>query len=266
MKVYRASQLQGSPSILVFGGSGSGKSAICALADGGEHPPLIIATEMQALPTIRGLNPDAMVIPCLTMPELREAIEAVADRSIPGMKDGTIRTVCLDGITETQQMIKDEILLKKLGMSESEIIEAGGTVATIEAVLTQQDWGWIIGGAKNILRAIRNTKMRILVTGLEQVNVTNSFNNQGQAVETHWRRVSVQGKKLPGELMALFSAVGYAQKRTVPVLNKDGTNGDTMETLHLTDFSTPSYIETKSCINLKGLLPSNGAEFFRLLG
>lgn len=169
--------------VLIYSDSGAGKTWAVAKAKN----VLVVLTEKNGEQSIRVSNPDARYIIVSSMDEIREIIaEAIAGTL--GTPEDPIDTIAFDGLTEIQQLFKDEILAQK----------GGG-----EAVMFIEDWGTLSEKMRRFLRVIRDLPYNVIATSLAESEM------EGEVRHTF---PAFQGKKLYSEVMGYFNLVGYLFK------------------------------------------------------
>jgi hypothetical protein len=229
--------------ILLFGESGTGKTAalVRAKADAslsfndvitgkakpvGSSEILLLATESNGLPTARLFNPKVRFVRVETAEKLAEVMVWLRDG---GAVEAGIRLVAIDGLTEVQRLIKDQI--KKA--NEKDKSRAGRESDRFD----QDDWGYLNERVRKWLRLVRSLPVHIVCSALE-LGIVNEETGRVHVCP------SMEGKKLPKEVGSYFSAVGRQRK----VASSSG------EVAFQTDFTLPDRYKVKSCGALAGTL------------
>jgi len=226
--------------IMLFGKSGSGKTgaAVRAQADldtdlqeviagrttmVGDESVFLLATESQGLATARLVNPKLRYALCQDIGATRAVIAAGVDGTLKGM--GITRLV-VDGATEIQRQIKDDILA---GLADSR---------DRSNWFSQDDWGYLHERMRGFYHTLRMVELDVVVTALEGALV----NEQTKAVHV---LPGFEGRK-GGESLQYFEAVGRAHRdvETGP----DGAERDTYAVM----FTGPSRYEVKGCGPIQG--------------
>ena len=205
--------------ILLYGNSGAGKS--WASAGSGGSDVFILATERNALQSIKHSNPKARVLYTGEIGGVREFIGAAISGELH--KQGA-RVLVIDSLTECQRLLKDEILAGKAG-NEFGI----------------QDWGTLTEKMRRMLRTIRDLPYHVICTALSQSEIEES---------TGMRHVApaFEGKKLPNEVAQYFNVVGYCYKQE----NVNGEGKRVVEHKIMVDGS--SRFVVKPCHPLNGIM------------
>ena len=136
--------------ILLWGNSGAGKSWAAASSGGGDV--FILATERNALQSIKHSNPDARVLYAGDVAGVRDVLKAAMTGELA---EAGARVLVIDSLTEVQRLIKDEIIASKGG-----------------ADLTIQDWGTLTEKMRRLLRTIRDLPFHVVCTALAPVSYT----------------------------------------------------------------------------------------------
>jgi len=171
--------------ILLTGASGGGKTTTGAKFE----RPLYAPTELQAIPIIQHVNPDALIFHNSDgRPGIRDARDLQQFRAM--IKDPTLAdrvdAVVLDSLTDCQRIIKDSYTRA----------QTSGRKTT-----DQDTWGAIIELTARLAREVRDLDVHVLVTALDKEVEIN-----GRMVH----RPSVSGKHLPNDLAQYFNLVGFS--------------------------------------------------------
>lgn len=172
---------------LLYGPNGSGKSQAGAMF----KRPLIGPTELQGIPTIRKANPGAVIY---HDPDGEPGIRTVNDlrrfvMMARSAKDHGCDAVVLDGLTDTQRILKEHFTKRQKN-------NKGRT--------SMDSWGAIIDMTSAIVRQLRDLAgVHVLVTCLER---------EVEANEELVHRPGLSGKALPHEIGQYFNVVGYSHK------------------------------------------------------
>lgn len=170
--------------VLLYGPSGGGKTRIAAAF----KRPLIGCTELQGVPTITRMNPNAMVHPIQTPDDMARFKDLIFHPKMAERCDA----VCLDGITDVQRIIRAYYLSRQTKGQDT---------------IHMDTWGKIIDSTAGLVRQIRDLPVHVIVTALDEEE-----NVEG---EGRCHKPSVNGKKLPNDLAQYFNLVGYVYKRGV---------------------------------------------------
>ena len=168
---------------LVMGQSGAGKTWLGATAPN----PVIMLTERNGIQSIRNSNPNALVSYCSTADECRDFLLAATNGDLP---EGT-QSIVVDGITEIQQIMIDDILSKKTGEDRK---------------MSLPDWGILGDRMRRFLRCLRDLPYHVIVTSLVN-HETNESTGETRVFPL------VQSKKLPAQMAQYFNVVGLLFKR-----------------------------------------------------
>lgn len=167
---------------LIYGDSGAGKTTLAVTAP----KPLVLLTEMQAVPSINASNPNAAILPCLTIDDLRNVISALRD----GNKElKEFDTLIIDSLTESQRLIKDDILKKNK-----------------RDQMQMQDWGKLADNTRGLIRSLRDLPINVVCTALLEHETEE---NTGK------RFVSpiFEGRKTNKEIAQWFSFIGCLYRK-----------------------------------------------------
>lgn len=205
--------------LLIYGDSGAGKTWLASTAP----DPVILLTERNGEQSVRLSNPDAPYVYVSTAEEVREFVAAALDGSWADIGLGTYkpRTLVVDGLTEVQRLVKDQIQ-KQRGDGEFSI----------------RDWGVLNEKVRGLLRVFRDLPYNVVCTALSKIDV---------ADEIRYTQPAFQGKAMGGEAMQYFNLVGYVYKRP-----KGGGRGQSAEIEHAVMFDGPARVQCKSCHPIRG--------------
>ena len=185
-----ASELEGHHKlkILLTGPSGGGKTTTAGMF----KRPLFVPTELQSIPTIRAVNPGALVFHNSDgRPGLRDANDLQQFRAM--IRDPELSKRCdaviLDSLTDCQRIIKDAYTKRQT---------SGRSTTDMDT------WGSIIDLTARLAREVRDLETHVLITVLDEETEIN-----GRMVH----RPNVFGKKLPSDLAQYFNAVGFAHTK-----------------------------------------------------
>ena len=158
--------------VLVFGKSGAGKTH---LLTGTKRKTLVILVESQGFNTIKRANPKAVVPGTVgvdgtprigSLTEMRAVLAAIRDGAF---KRYGIELVVIDGATEVQLMIIDDILKRKRAPAttvQGEKNDSGARMKRAERLLTQADWGTVADRFRGFLRQVRDLPVDVAMTAL----------------------------------------------------------------------------------------------------
>ena len=218
--------------ILLYGNSGSGKTwrASGARKRGDTRKVLGLLTEANGVQSARHANPDLLlpswpltqkvktgegkdgkaimeekpVLDPLTgqpmvrhyavkMSEVREVIRAVTNREIPDLD-----TFVIDGWTEIQAMMKDEMLeMKRQAVEE-------GRAKKEALVFSKADWGELGEKMRRAMRSVRDLPIHVVATALAEVETE----EEGEKT-TRYTIPSFQGRKLANQIAQFQNVVAY---------------------------------------------------------
>ena len=178
-----SSEIESHLKLLIYGDSGSGKTWCASTSP----RPLIMLTERNGMQSVKKCNPNAYVSYCTTADECRDFLVSVMNGDIPD----DVETIVIDGITEVQQIMIDDILSKKGNENRK---------------MSLPDWGELGDRMRRFLRCIRDLPYHVVVTGL----VNHEINEESGEVRVF---PLVQSKKLPNQLAGYFNVVGFMFKR-----------------------------------------------------
>jgi hypothetical protein len=200
----------------LYGDSGAGKTWLAASAP----RPVVLLTEQNGEQSLRLSNPEASYVVAKTFEDVRDFLRLAQDGSL---REQGFESLVIDGLTEVQQLIRDEISARK-----------GGDEFTIA------DWGELTDKMRKLMRLLRTLASRYHV-------VCTMLSEEEFAGEVKHVRPAFQGKKLANEVMQFFSAVGYVFKRPA--------KGEDSGVEHVAMFDGPSRIKAKNCHPLRGSRP-----------
>lgn len=232
--------------VLLWGESGTGKTAAAvrasadravdldAVLDGtatlqGDRGIFLLINERNGLATARAANPRVTYElveaddekPLARVGEiLRWAISGAAARE-------GVHTLVLDGLTELQRLLKDDI--------------AAGLSRERSSHFSQDDWGFLNERMRKMFRTIRSIPLRVVATALEDTRETGP---EGATKVT--TQAGFEGRKTGGEAGQFFTAVARSQRWTVT--GEDGTDVDR----YAATFSAPAGTRVKRCLHLRG--------------
>ena len=198
----------------LYGDSGAGKTWLAASAP----KPVVLLTEQNGEQSLRLSNPGASYVVVRNAEGVRDFLRMAQDGTLA--QQG-FETLVIDGLTEIQQLIRDEISLRK-----------GGDEFSIS------DWGELTDKMRKLMRLLRSLASRYHV-------VCTMLADEEFAGEVKHVKPSFQGKKLANEVMQFFSAVGYVYKRPA----KGEENG----VEHVAMFDGPARIKAKNCHPIRGV-------------
>lgn len=186
-----ASELEGHHKlkVLLQGRSGSGKTTTAARFG----RPLYVPTELQGIPTVKAVNPDALIFHNADgRPGLRDARDLQQFRAMIRDPDLNKRVdaVVLDSLTDCQRIIKD---------AYTKAQTSGRSTTDMDT------WGSIIDLTARLAREVRDLEVNVLITVLDEEDKDDA----GRLVH----RPNLFGRRLPNDLMQYFNAVGFAHTR-----------------------------------------------------
>lgn len=198
--------------ILVYGDSGAGKTWLAASAPN----PVILLTERNGEQSVSMSAPDAPYAIVSTADEVRDFVA--------GAMSGTFRsqgydTLVIDGLTEIQRLLRDEIQRAK---SE-------------DAEFTFRDWGDLNEKMRRFMRTLRDLPYHVVCTALAESEMEGDIRHVFPAF---------QGRKLYSEVMQFFNAVGYVYRAPAE------KQGEPMR--HLVMFDGPQRYSVKNAHPLRG--------------
>mgnify|MGYP003151765577 CR=1 FL=1 len=208
--------------ILIYGDSGSGKTYGCSRSNN----TIVLLCEKNGMVSVKNANPNALVVACTNISEVRAFMHEAMNG---GLKKHGIQTIVIDGLTEIQRMIKDEIL----GSGKQ---------------MRLQDWGVLADKMRKLLRTIRNLPFNVICTALAEYTYDED--------QVRYTNPQFEGKKTAAEVMQYFSAVGVAYKN----VNKEQ---DTVEYKVL--FGGPATVMCKSAGNLGKVEEGEAAQWLTKL-
>ncbi|MBU6287640.1 MAG: AAA family ATPase [Chloroflexi bacterium] len=201
--------------ILLHGDSGAGKTWLASTAPN----CVVLLTERNGEQSIRMANPDARYAIVNTAQEVREFL-SLAQKGELGTKDEPVETLVLDGLTEIQRLLKDEMQSQK------------GDEFSI------RDWGELTEKMRRLLRLLRDLPYNVVCTALTEHDTEGDVRHAFP---------SFQGKKLYSEVMQYFNVVGYVYKAA------PDKAGDAVR--HVAMFDGPARIACKNQHPLRGVRP-----------
>jgi hypothetical protein len=164
--------------ILIYGDSGSGKTYGCSRSNN----TIVLLCEKNGMVSVSNANQNALVVGCTSISEVRAFMHEAMNG---GLKKHGVQTIVIDGLTEIQRMIKDEII---------------GTGKQMRL----QDWGLLADKMRKLLRTIRNLPFNVICTALAEYTYDED--------SVRYTVPQFEGKKTAAEVMQYFSAVGVAHK------------------------------------------------------
>jgi len=187
--------------ILVIGGTGTGKTYLCATAAEGDKVVIGLA-EPQGMTTIRMANPEAIVFPIGWREPDHELYEKLANgelnRDVLGAYDldqfagfvqehhAEIDAAALDGITEAQEVIQNYFLLLSGKGHETPSLD---------------EFQKITKRVHKYIRKLRDLPVNFLCTALQQEDVLSDSNKV-------IKRMLIGGQRLRERIPQMFTAVG----------------------------------------------------------
>lgn len=211
--------------LLLYGNSGAGKTwRACQVRRHGDRRKVLgLLTEANGVQSARHANPSILLpswpltkkekkgnevveVPVLdtagkpvirhyasTMEEVREVLRAVINREIPDLD-----ALVVDGLTEIQAMMKDEMI----GFKEQAVREGKAKKGT--EVFSQADWGELNEKMRRFMRSLRDLPIHVVSTALADVETEEN----GEA-KIRYTLPSFQGRKLPNQAAAFQNVVAY---------------------------------------------------------
>lgn len=164
--------------ILIYGDSGSGKTYGCSQT----HNVIILLCEKNGMVSVKNSNPNALVVGCTSINEVRAFMH---EAMTGGLDRHKVSTIVIDGLTEIQRMIKDEIV----GSGKQ---------------MKLQDWGLLADKMRKLLRTIRNLPYNVICTALAEYTYDED--------QVRYTGPQFEGKKTAAEVMQYFTAVGVSHK------------------------------------------------------
>jgi hypothetical protein len=256
--------------LLLYGNSGSGKTwrASKARKPGDWRKVLGLLTEANGVQSARHANPDLLLPswpltqrvkvgekdgkpvmadkPVLDpttkqpmvrhyatkMEEVREVLRAVTNREIPDLD-----TLVIDGWTEIQAMMKDEMMeMKRRAVEE-------GRAKKEALVFSKADWGELGEKMRRAMRSVRDLPIHVVATALAEVETE----EEGDKT-TRYTIPSFQGRKLANQIAQFQNVVGYCYT----VRGRD--SGGKTKITHLAMVEGPETILCKPAHPLGGVL------------
>ena len=213
--------------ILIYGNSGAGKTwrACQARKPGDKRKVLALLTEANGVQSARHANP-SILLPswpltekqtgqdgkveevqlvdddgkpmvrhyALSMDEVRDVIRAVINREIPDLD-----TFVVDGLTEVQAMMKDEIIRFK-----AKAVQEGKAKKGSE-IFSMADWGELNEKMRRFMRSLRDLPVNVISTALADVET-----EEDGETKIRYTIPSFQGRKLHNQAAAFQNVVAYA--------------------------------------------------------
>jgi hypothetical protein len=133
------------------------------------------------------------------MEDLRECLRVVADGTLKKMG---VTVVAFDGLTEIQQLMRDEILAAKKSNGKHNQEQISGISQDAE-LFTLQDWGTLAERMRKFLRWMRGIDFHVVCTCLTMET------GGGDSQDPHTVRLQLQGKATASSAPGFFNAVGY---------------------------------------------------------
>lgn len=211
--------------LLLYGNSGAGKTwRSCQVRKPGDTRKVLgLLTEANGVQSARHANPDILLpswpltkrekkgeetveVPvlgkdgkpmvrhyALTVEEVREVLRAVINREIPDLD-----TLVVDGLTEVQAMMKDEMIAFK----EQAVREGKAKKGT--EIFSQADWGELNEKMRRFMRSLRDLPINVVSTALADVET-----EENGEVKIRYTIPSFQGRKLHNQAAAFQNVVAY---------------------------------------------------------
>jgi len=241
--------------ILLYGPSKSGKTfgSLRASCDLHKDPTKEVLTgdpgyagivfEHQAMQSVKLANPQALVRVIDptddshgdALNQLREFMKMAMDGTLLSMG---IHTLALDGLTEIQQIFRDDII---------------GYDAADDTPFTWDDWRDLNGRMRRFLRTMRGLPFHVVCTALDQ----EKSDDEGVIRSV---RPLLDGQAIRAEVPAYFASVGYAMKN---VRTKLGARGTIVE--YSTMWDGPSIYKVGASIPLGGVTPTCSGHWIDVL-
>lgn len=172
--------------VLLTGASGAGKTRCAARF----KRPLYGLTEIQAVPTIRAANPDAVLyhgtdgqVGIRTVHDLRRFV-LMARRAGEHGCDGVV----LDTLTDAQRILRDWYTSRQGGRA--------GTEKT-----SKESWGSVVDSTARLAREMRDLPSHVIVICLDREETVDDLGIV--------HRPAISGKNLPNDLSQYFNACGF---------------------------------------------------------
>lgn len=218
--------------VLLFGDSGSGKTWMTSTAAEGDKLAYLLL-EDNGLQTIRMANPDARVVRADSM----NTVRAFFKSAVTGvLKKEGVTTIGLDGLTEVQRLLKDEILEKKPRGQRN---------------MTLPDWGLLTNKMRNFMRMLRKLEFHLAATALADSQIIG---------ETRRVVPLFEGKKLPNEVAQFFNAVGYVHRE---VMGYGDEGADDVRRVAMLE--GPERFLVKPCAPLHGTIEGPVSKWFEAM-
>lgn len=262
--------------ILIYGNSGAGKTwrACQARRKGDSRKVLGLLTEANGVQSARHANPDILLPSwpltkrhrgedgsssetpvldakgkpmvrhyALTMDEVRDVLKAVINREIPDLD-----TLVVDGLTEVQAMMKDEMIgLKELAVRD-------GKAKKGTEVFSQADWGELNEKMRRFMRSLRDLPINVVSTALADVETEEVGESR-----VRYTIPSFQGRKLHNQAAAFQNVVAYCYTSS----SRDKKGARQIERLAMVE--GPETIQCKPAHPLTGVLEIPLYEWMDLL-
>jgi hypothetical protein len=179
LKTRKASDDRSLPSVVIYGGSGTGKTTLAASAcEVPEMQPVISLNIENGTQSVKDLYPDMEVVDINHFQELQEAYDALYD----GMDRDSLtcagyKTVILDNITEGQSkgmehLFKDSNLRPKGGISFTEFVSA---------TFANGGWNHSTTQMQKLIRAFKELPCNVIFVAWEM-----DFNKGTEGAPTLW--------------------------------------------------------------------------------
>ena len=223
---------------LLYGDSGAGKTYCASTAPS----PVFLLTEPNGLPSIRAARPDAIVVQADEqhggLQTVRQFFMAAQDGSLA--RDTGAKTIVLDSLNELQRMMRDEILLPKIGTPR-------------EGKFELQDWGTLTDKMRKLVRMFRDLPFHV-------IGITHAEAVVPEGSSDRYIKPMFEGRKLPNEVAGYFSAVGYVFRHSA----KDQNDNHVMK--HQVLFHGPPTVLCKKLPGMTSIEEPNVAEWIERIG
>lgn len=169
--------------ILLYADSGIGKTTLAVTAP----KPIVILTELQAIPSINLSNPDAAIVHCSSLQEVRNVLSFIKTKN-----DNQFETLVIDSLTETQRMIKDEIISTKDADKRDNF--------------SMRDWGILADKTRSLIRLLRDLPINVVCTAL----MDNATDDDGS------KRIlypKFEGQRTGKEIAQWFNLIGLMHRK-----------------------------------------------------
>lgn len=184
--------------VLLYAKSGEGKTWMAATCG---VNTVVLLTEKNGEQAVRCANPHARYAVVTNAADLREFCAGLISGSL-STDDDPIDSVVFDGLTEIQQLFKDE-LLGKLRKEMLTKVQTGAKLDDDDVFMTLEMWGLLSTKMRLFLRMVRNLDYNVVCTALAEDELIG---------DKQYLFPSFQGKKLYGEVMQYFDAVAWVQR------------------------------------------------------